>query len=129
MLGLWKSANMEVIEEILGLNNLEAMILSSYESLLEQGSKSNDLKHSIEKILQPQEEAIKERYRQLSMKAKQADGTVRERFWWTTTDEFDNLIKLNIYLHCNSGHYCYKCEEFHRGNAWLECEHRDQSWR
>ena len=59
MLGLWKSANMEVIEEILGLNNLEAMILSSYESLLEQGSKSDDLKHSIEKILQPQEEAIK----------------------------------------------------------------------
>ena len=58
MLGLWKSANMEVIEEILGLNNLEAMILSSYESLLEQASKSDDLKHSLEKILKPQEETI-----------------------------------------------------------------------
>ena len=89
MLGLWKSANMEVIEEILGLNNLEVMILSSYESLLEQASKSKDLKHSLEKILQPHEEAIEERYRQLLMKAKQTDRTVRKRFWWTTTDEFE----------------------------------------
>jgi len=48
MLGLWKSASMEIIEEILGINNLEALILSSYESLLEQASKSDDLKHSLE---------------------------------------------------------------------------------
>ena len=125
MLGLWKSANMEVIEKILGLNNLEAMILSSYESLLEQASKSNDLKHSLEKILKPQEETIQERYRQLRMKAKQTDRAARERFWWADTDEFDYIIKLNIYLHCNSGHFCYKCEKFHKGNSWLECEHRD----
>ena len=58
MLGLWKSASMEAIEAILGLNNLEEMILSSYESLLEQASKSDDLKHSLEKILKPREEAI-----------------------------------------------------------------------
>ena len=63
------------------------------------------------------------------MKAKQADRTIRERFWWTDTDEFDYIIKLNIYLHCESGHYCYKCEEFHRGNTWLECEHREESWK
>jgi len=101
------------------------MILSSYENLLGQASKSDDLKQSLEKILKPQEEAIKERYRKLSVKAKQTDKGVRERFWWTTTDEFDYIIKLNIYLHCDSGHYCYKCEEFHRGNTWLECEHRE----
>ena len=129
MLGLWKSASMEIIEEILGLSNLEAMILSSYESLLDQAIKSDDLKHSLEKILQPQEEAIEERYRQLRMKAKQADRTIRERFWWTDTDKFDYIIKLNIYLHCESRHYCYKCEEFHRGNTWLECEHREESWK
>ena len=60
MLGLWKSAKIEVIEEILGLNNLKAMILSSHESLLEETSKSDDLKHSLEKILKSQEKAIKE---------------------------------------------------------------------
>ena len=63
------------------------------------------------------------------MKAKQADRTIRERFWWADTDEFDYIIKLNIYLHCESGHYCHKCEEFHRGNTWLECEHREESWK
>ena len=60
---VWKSASMKAIEEILGLNNLDAMILSSYESLLEKASKSDDLKHSLQKILQLQEESIEERYR------------------------------------------------------------------
>jgi len=61
MLGLWKSANMDVIENILGLNNLEAMIISSYDSLLAQAEKQVDLKQSLAEILKPQEEAIEER--------------------------------------------------------------------
>ena len=55
--------------------------------------------------------------------------SVRERFWWVTTDEFDHIIKLNIYLHCESGYYYHRCENFHSGNTWLECEHRKESWK
>ena len=51
---------MEEIEEILGLNNLEAMMLSSYEGMLNKANKLEDLKYSLEMILQPLEEVIEE---------------------------------------------------------------------
>ena len=36
---------------------------------------------------------------------------------------------MNIYLHCESGHYCYKCVQFKKGNSRLEREHRENSWK
>ena len=106
MLWLWKNANLEAKEETLGLDNFESVLLNSYKSLQKQLEFSREMQDQFTDLTLTISDDMQNRIHSLEAKYRETNLKPRNFFWWKFSKEFDEMIKLEIYLR-SKGHMCW----------------------
>ncbi|KAL4463290.1 hypothetical protein ABPG72_013599 [Tetrahymena utriculariae] len=127
-LGLSRNTSISTICAVLGIENMESMILNSYENLMNQINADKRIRMQFRVFTKSIKSDISNRHRQLLQAASQKDSRAKQRFWWQLNNQCDDLIKLNIYLQNPVRQFCWKCQRFYKGDSWLYCEHKKEAW-
>nr|AAQ82023.1 ORF2 [Tetrahymena thermophila] len=127
-LGLSRNASIQTICAVLGIENIESMILNSYDNLMAQINADKRIQMQFRVFTKSVKSDIANRYQQLLQAATLRNGRVKQKFWWQLNNQYDDLIKLNIYLQNPSGQFCWKCQRFYKGDSWLYCQHKKEAW-
>ncbi|KAL4463839.1 hypothetical protein ABPG74_005776 [Tetrahymena malaccensis] len=128
ILGLNRNTSISTICTVLGIENIESMILSSYDNLMDQINADKRIKMQFRVFTKSIKSDIKNRHHQLMQAATHKNSSVKQKFWWQLNNQYDDLIKLNLYLQNPTGQFCWKCQRFYKGDSWLYCQHKKQAW-
>ncbi|KAL4494407.1 hypothetical protein ABPG72_019817 [Tetrahymena utriculariae] len=128
VLGLNRSTSISTICKVLGIENIESMILNSFDNLMNQVNSDRRIKMQFRVFTKNIKFEIMNRYQKLLQEATSKNNKVKGNFWWKFGNQHDNLIKLNIYLQNPNGQFCWKCAKFYKGDYWLQCQHKIEAW-